>query len=201
MPNTKPSTTTQEALQDKIHRMQNRAWVDYAFYIGAVQGNIEQLASIEKMPGCCGIKVFMGSSTGDLLLYKDADLEKLLKLTRGNIALHCEDEDRMIERKHLALEAKDPKAHPLWRDETSAYMASHKIVELAKRLNRRVHILHVTTAREMEYLKQNKEHCSVEVTPQHLSFWAPDCYEKYGTLVQMNPPIRSKEHYDAFGEA
>jgi dihydroorotase len=133
MPNTTPSTTTLSALKDKLTRMKNRAYCDYAFYVGAASDNITELSHLEKQDGVCGIKIFMGSSTGNLLVADDYHLEKVLKNGKKRIAVHCEDEYRLKERKPLAIEAKNPSAHPIWRDEETALNATKRILEIAKK--------------------------------------------------------------------
>ncbi len=201
MPNTRPPTTTYELMQDKVDRLKNRAWVNVGFYGGASPENIQTIASLENHPSCCGIKIFMGSSTGTLLLDRDEWLEALLKNIRKRAAVHAEDENRLNERKHIALESKDPRSHPVWRDEQSALLAVQRIVGLAEKTNRQVHILHVTSQDEMEFLAKHKNNASVEVTPQHLLLSAPECYDRYGTKAQMNPPIRDERHRQALWKA
>jgi len=201
MPNTKPSTTDRFRLEEKLHIAWQHSFTDYAFYIGATKDNIQNLKLLSKIPGCCGIKTFMGSSTGSLLLYDKDDLEKLARTNhQATMAFHCEDEDRMIERNHIATTKKHPSAHPEWRDPTSALLATKRIVEIARKTGKRVHVLHVTTKQEMQYLRENKDIVSVEVTPQHLTLSAPDCYEELGTYAQMNPPIRTIDHQQALWE-
>ncbi len=206
MPNTKPSTTTAEAIQDKVNRMKNRAWCDFSFYVGAATDNISQLPELEKMPGTCGVKIFMGSSTGSLLVPDDFHLEKVLKNGRRRVAIHAEDEYRLKERFHLAQESGSPVSHPIWRDEESALIATKRIVEISKRTYRPIHLLHVSSYQEMQFLKKqkdlvSKELITVECLPQYLTLHAPDCYERLGTLAQMNPPIRSKEHSEGLWKA
>lgn len=200
MPNTKPATTSPEALADKLRRAKGRAWCDYAFFMGASSENAAELAEWERLPGCAGVKIFMGSSTGDLLVEGDADLEKVLRRGVRRVAVHCEDEPRMRERKAIAVEGGHPRFHPDWRDDVSAVMATERLLALAEKAGRRVHVLHVTTRQEIALLGEWKHLATAEVTPQHLSFDAPDCYERLGTLAQMNPPIRAKEHQDALWE-
>lgn len=197
MPNTKPSTTTLEALKDKLTRAKERTYCDYAFYIGAANDNISELAKLELEKGVCGIKIFMGSSTGSLLVEDDFHLEKILRAGKRRVSVHCEDEYRLKQRKQIAIDAKNPLAHPEWRDEETALNATKRLLTLAKKTFRPVHVLHVTTAQEIELLAKNKDLATVEVTPQHLTLFAPDCYEKLGTLAQMNPPIRDKHHMEA----
>ncbi len=201
MPNTKPNTVDTEQLRDKLDRAKGRASCDYAFFLGANSENAERLAEIENEKGCCGIKIFMGSSTGTLLVADDEGVFETLRHGRRRVAVHCEDEPRLLERKHIAEEAADPSAHPVWRDEESAFRATDRLLTLARRAGRRVHVLHVTTEEEMALLAQNKDVTTVEVTPQHLTLAAPDCYERLGTLAQMNPPIREARHRDALWRA
>ncbi len=195
MPNTKPSTATPEALAEKVARAHGRMWCDHAFYMGATAENADTLAAFEKVPGCCGVKVFMGASTGDLLVWDDPTLARVLSHGRRRVAIHAEDETRMRARKDLALIGK-PETHPVWRDDESALLATKRVIKLARAAKRRVHILHVTTPQELAYLSTHKDIASIEVTPQHLTLGGPDCYEQLGTYAQMNPPIRSMAHRD-----
>lgn len=197
MPNTKPATTTLEALKDKLNRAKNRTYTDHAFYVGASHDNIAELANLELEAGVCGVKIFMGSSTGSLLVEDDLHLEKILRSGKRRVAVHCEDEYRLRERKQIAIDAKNPIAHPEWRDEETALNATRRLLALAQKTFRPVHVLHVTSAKEIDLLSKNKDFATVEVTPQHLTLFAPDCYEKLGTLAQMNPPIRDKHHMEA----
>ncbi len=201
MPNTVPATTTQAALEEKFKRAHGRAWVNYAFFIGGSPENVEQLASLELLPGCPGIKIFMGSSTGSLLVEDDTTLEKIFRAGRRRVILHSEDEYRLRERKHLAIESKNPITHPIWRDELTALRSTERLLRLARLTGRKVHVLHVTTAEEMQLLAKNKDIASVEVLPQHLTLAAPECYERLGTLAQQNPPIRGQRHQDALWNA
>jgi dihydroorotase len=169
--------------------------------MGSADSNADQLGELEKLQGCCGVKVFMGSSTGSLLVQDDATLLKVLKSGRRRVAIHAEDEYRLIERKHLAEAEGHPRAHPIWRDEEVCLRATQRLIRLAREAKRRVHVLHVTTAEEMAFLAQHKDIATVEVLPQHLTLTAPECYERLGTLAQMNPPIRDKRHQDALWQA
>ena len=191
MPNTKPSTTTAKALKDKVDRAVNRMWCDFAFYMGASKRNAKNLHKLERLPGCCGIKIFMGSSTGDLLVSDDQTLATILANGTRRIAIHAEDEDRLNERKYLSEEG-GVAQHPVWRDSETAYRATDRILELARRTGRRIHVLHITTEKEMALLAAYKDVASVEVTPQHLILSAPECYQELGTYAQMNPPIRDE---------
>ncbi|MBL4800626.1 MAG: dihydroorotase [Emcibacter sp.] len=191
MPNTDPSTTTAKALNDKVKSATNRMWCDFAFYMGASKKNTKNLNKLERLPGCCGIKIFMGSSTGDLLVADDQALADILSNGTRRIAIHAEDEARLIERQYLSEEG-GVAQHPVWRDAKSAYLATERILDLARRTGRRIHVLHVTTENEMALLAAYKDVASVEVTPQHLTLSGPECYEELGTYAQMNPPIRGE---------
>lgn len=197
MPNTKPATTTAEALEDKLRRAAGRAFCDYAFYVGASADNIPALAELERLPGCAGVKIFMGSSTGDLLVEDDEALARILASGSRRVAVHCEDEARLRERKHLAEEAGRPHAHPEWRDVETAFRATERLIRLARKAGRRVHVLHVTSQEELQLLAAHRDLATVEVTPQHLTLRAPACYDILGTFAQMNPPIRSGRHQEA----
>lgn len=201
MPNTKPGTTTDVELKDKLKRAEGRTWTDHAFFLGAAGDNIAHLAEWERIPGCAGIKVFMGSSTGNLLVADDATLARVLAQGTRRVAIHCEDEGRLNERKHLAEEAGHPRAHHVWRDAETALRATRRLIRLAEAAKRRVHVLHVTTAEEMEFLADHKDLATVETTPQHLTLAAPECYERLGTYAQMNPPIREASHRAALWQA
>lgn len=201
MPNTNPLTVTKETLQEKVQIASQKAWVDFGFFVGATHDNIEELPQLEKLEGCCGVKIFMGSSTGSLLMDDDTDLERVFATAKGPIAVHCEDEQRLLQRKPIAEVAGNPLAHPDWRDEESAFIATEKVVRLSKKYDRPVHVLHISSKKEILFLAQNKDkNITVECTPQHLTLSAPDCYERLGTLAQMNPPVRSAEHTQALVE-
>ncbi|MCB0384326.1 MAG: dihydroorotase, partial [Bdellovibrionales bacterium] len=202
MPNTKPNTVSALDLADKMTRAQKRAWTHYAFYLGASTENIQRLAELEILPGCCGVKIFMGSSTGSLLVAEDEQLRQVLAAGKRRVAVHCEDEFRLKER--FSLVEKSPgrvDLHPEWRDVETALRATKRIVHLGHETGHPLHILHVTTAEEMEFLKGHKDICTVECTPQHLTLTAPECYERLGTLAQMNPPIREERHRQALWKA
>jgi len=201
MPNTNPSTTTGQALQEKIDRANGRAWCDFAFFVGAAKENVNRLAGLEQLPGCCGIKIFMGSSTGSLLVREKGLLRDVLQRGRRRIAVHSEDEDRLQERFEYARDGKKPYCHPVWRDEQTAILATEKILGLVRETRRRIHVLHVTTRQEMALLAEHKDLVTVEVTPQHLTLAAPDAYNRLGTLAQMNPPIRDEKHREGLWRA
>lgn len=195
MPNTKPNTDSEAAVADKLRRAHHRMWCDHAFYVGATNNNAEHLAELERLPGTAGVKIFMGASTGDLLVSDDANLARVLASGHRRVAIHAEDEFRMQERLGERV-AGDPSSHPVWRDDESAILATRRILRLAREARRRIHVLHVTTPAELELLGQNKDIATCEVTPQHLTLAGEEAYPAIGTYAQMNPPIRSGAHRD-----
>ncbi len=195
MPNTNPATTNKAEFQRKIDLAKNRMYCNHAFYFGATPTNQSELADLKGLDGCCGVKLFAGSSTGTLLVHKEEDIEKVFESTSKIVAVHSEDEDILNLRKKLR-EKGNVHSHPIWRDEECAISSTRKIVKIAKRLGKKAHILHITTKQEIDFLSQNKGDITFEITPQHLTMFAPDCYDKLGTYAQMNPPIREKSHYD-----
>jgi len=195
MPNTKPNTDTAEAVADKLARAKDRMWCDHAFYVGATAANAVHLHELERLPGTAGVKIFMGASTGDLLVSEDADLARVLANGYRRVAIHAEDEARMNARAGERIEG-DPSSHPVWRDDESAMLATRRIISLARKTGRRIHILHVTTPAELEYIAQHKDIATCEVTPQHLTLAGEDAYPRLGSYAQMNPPIRSAAHRD-----
>lgn len=195
MPNTIPLTTTEETLADKVRRAHHRMFCDFAFYVGGTRENIDDIPMLERLPASAGIKVFMGSSTGNLLVDDAKSLEHIIaKLTR-RAAFHAEDEDRLNARKGERIEG-DPSSHPIWRDVEAALMATKRLVGLAEKYRKRIHVLHISTADEMRFLADHKEWASVEVTPHHLTLVGPECYQRHGSYVQMNPPVRDQHHND-----
>ena len=201
MPNTNPSTTSQALLEDKLARARGRAWVDHAFFIGATADNAGSLGELEALPGCAGVKVFMGSSTGSLLVPDDATLTRVLASGRRRVAVHCEDEELLKAGRALLGENPKPAQHPFVRSAEAAFKATERLVTLAERLGRPVHVLHVTTRQEVEFLAAHRRLATFEITPQHLTLTAPECYEQLGTLAQMNPPIRDATHQAALWDA
>src|SRR5712672_1119407 len=193
MPNTQPTTTSAEALADKVNRARHRMHCDFAFFIGGTRENTQALPELERLPGCAGVKVFMGSSTGSLLVEDDEGVRNILKVIRRRASFHSEDEHRLNERKHLRVEG-DPRSHPVWRDEMAALMATQRLVKLAHETGKRIHVLHISTKEEIEFLRDHKDVASCEATPHHLTLVAPECYERLGTRAQMNPPVRSADH-------
>jgi dihydroorotase len=193
MPNTEPATTDGEALADKLSRAAGRMHCDHAFYVGGTHENIDWLGELERLPGCCGVKVFMGSSTGSLLVQDDEGVEQVLRHINRRAAFHSEDEYRLTERRPLARTG-DWTSHPEVRDAQSAIQSTERLVRIARSLGKRIHVLHVTTAQEIAFLAAHKDVASVEVTPQHLTLAGPEAYERLRGYAQMNPPIRGAEH-------
>ena len=200
MPNTNPTTTDAAALAAKVASARHRMHCDFAFFIGGTRENTRELGELERLPGCAGVKVFMGSSTGSLLVEDDEGVRNILKAIRRRASFHSEDEYRLNARKPLRVEG-DPRSHPVWRDEQAALQCTQRLVGLARETGRRVHVLHITTAQEMEFLKDHKDVASVEVTPHHLTLTAPDCYARLGAFAQMNPPVRDAAHREAIWRA
>ena len=195
MPNTNPTTTDTAAFADKLRRAHHRMHCDHAFYVGGTHENAGQLGELERIHGCCGVKVFMGASTGTLLIADDAGVAKVLKNVNRRATFHSEDEYRLAERRPLARED-DWTSHDFVRDAQTAIQSTHRLVRLAREAGKRIHVLHVTTREEIEFLAQNKDIATVELTPQHLTLVAPEAYERLKGLAQMNPPIRDQYHVD-----
>ena len=195
MPNTNPPTSSKVEFNKKLKLAKNRMYCNYAFYFGATPDNQNELASLEDLEACCGVKLFAGSSTGNLLVQHEADIEKVFKSTSKIVSVHSEDEEMLNMRKKL-IKKGDVHTHPLWRNAECAISSTRRIVRIAERYKKKAHILHVTTKEEIDFLSQHKGNITFEVTPQHLTFFAPSCYNKLGSYAQMNPPLRDKSHYD-----
>ena len=193
MPNTSPLTTSAETLADKVARARHRMHCDFAFWVGGTHENADQVAELERLPGAAGIKVFVGSSTGALLVEDDAGVRAILKNIRRRAAFHAEDEPMLRERKSLRV-PNDPASHPVWRSPEAALKATQRLVALAHETGARIHILHISTKEEMVYLADHKDVASCEVTPHHLTLDGTEAYARLGTLVQMNPPVRDAAH-------
>ena len=195
MPNTDPLTINEAAFTDKVKRGHHRMHCDFAFFIGGTRENVNDLPELERAPGCAGVKVFIGSSTGSLLVEDDESLRRIFKVIRRRAAFHAEDEYRLNERKHLRVEG-DPRSHPVWRDELAALMATQRLVKISRETGKRIHILHISTKEEIEYLREHKDLVTCEATPHHLTLVGPEDYVRLGTRVQMNPPVRDASHRD-----
>ena len=195
MPNTNPPTANKIEFQKKLDLAKNRMYCNYAFYFGATPDNANELADLKDLKGCCGIKLFAGSSTGNLLVQHEEDIEKVFKSSSKVVSVHSEDEEILNMNKKLIKDG-DVHSHPIWRSEECAISSTRRIVRIAERYKKKAHILHVTTKQEIDFLSQHKGNITFEITPQHLTIYAPDCYNKLGTYAQMNPPLRDKTHYD-----
>jgi len=200
MPNTNPPTTNPMAIEDKLSRALHRMHCDHAFYVGGTEENADDLPELEQMRGVCGVKVFMGSSTGNLLVAGDEGVRKILSRIRRRAAFHSEDEYMMRERRELA-ELGKVETHPVWRDVETAVSCTRRLLGIAKDLGALVHVLHISTEDELPLLAKCKDFATVEVLPQHLTISAPECYEEWGTLAQQNPPIREARHREGLWKA
>ncbi len=195
MPNTNPPTANLVEFEKKLKAAKNRMHSNYAFYFGATPSNTDQLAQLKNVEGCCGVKLFAGSSTGNLLVDKEADIEKVISRSDRVVSIHSEDEDIIKLRKKFIRKG-DVHSHHEWRNVECAMSSTRRVVKIAERYNKKIHVLHVTTKDEVDFLAMHKKNVTFETTPQHLTLYAPDCYDKLGTYAQMNPPLRGKEHYD-----
>ena len=200
MPNTNPPTSTFKEFNNKLNAAKNRMLCNYAFYFGATPDNMKELASVNTLEGCCGVKLFAGSSTGNLLVSKEKDIEKVISNSSKIISVHSEDENILLSRKKFIKEG-DVTSHPIWRNEECALESTKRVVRIAQKYKKKIHILHVTTKQEIDFFSEKRENVTFEITPQHLTLYAPDCYEKLKTFSQMNPPIRSKDHHDRLWDA
>ncbi|NHK28952.1 dihydroorotase [Parvularcula flava] len=200
MPNTKPLTTTASAIEDKLTRAKGRMRCDHAFYAGATHDNARDLAELEMLPGVSGVKIFMGASTGDLLIADDEGVREVLKHGQRRVAIHSEDEETLRANAPLAREG-DWTSHPEVRSWQAALRCTERLIALARETKRRIHVLHISTADEIPILTANKDLVTCEILPQHLTLEAPDCYERLKGYAQMNPPIRDARHREALWKA
>ena len=200
MPNTNPPTSTFKEFNNKLSAARNRMFCNYAFYFGATPDNMKELASVNTLEGCCGVKLFAGSSTGNLLVSQEKDIEKVISNSSKIISVHSEDENILLSRKKFIKEG-DVTSHPIWRNEECALESTKRVVGLAQKHKKKIHILHVSTKEEIDFFSEKRDGVTFEITPQHLTLYAPDCYENLKTFSQMNPPLRSKDHYDRLWDA
>lgn len=194
MPNTSPSITDAGRLTWKQSYVEQAAWCDMGLYVGGTKTNIAALAELETGRGVCAIKVFAGSSTGDLMIEDDENLERVMRSGRRRIAYHSEDEYRLQARKPMFKSGDPYVRHMEWRDEECAFLGTRRLMALARKTGRAAHILHVSTAEELEYLKDYRDVATVEVLVNHLTQVAPECYETLKGFGVMNPPIRGERH-------
>ncbi len=198
MPNTRPLTTTQAMLDDKLQRAAEKCLVNYGFFIGATVANLPDLQQAGPTPG---IKIFMGSMHGDLLVDQDAALEAIFATGDRLIAVHAEDQNRIRQRREQFAGMSDPAIHSQIQDNQAALLATQTALRLSRKYQRRLHILHLSTAEEAELLRRDKPAwVTVEVTPQHLLL-NTDAYARIGTLAQMNPPLRSPHDNEVLWQA
>ena len=197
MPNTVPSITGAEQVAWKQGYVESVAWCDMGLYVGAAKSNVADLAALELKAGVCGVKVFAGSSTGDLLVEDDATLEAVMRSGRRRISYHSEDEYRLQARKPLFKLGDPYSSHAVWRDEECAFLGTRRLMALARKTGRPAHILHVSTAEELGYLAGYRDVATVELLVNHLTQWGPEAYERLGGMAVMNPPIRGRRHYEA----
>ena len=193
MPNTSPNATNRLALEEKIASAAKKTVTHHGFFIGATTNNVSDLQSVQGMDGICGIKIFMGSSTGDLLVHEQKHLENIFANTGGIIATHAEDEIRLQSRISEFKHRTDIAAHAECRDIECALIATKRATALAKDHSHRLHIVHLTSGKEADWLSSKKgDLITTEVCTQHLTFDQDDV-EKLGVRALMNPPIRYTE--------
>jgi dihydroorotase len=198
MPNTSPSITDAERLARKQAYLEGgAAWCDMGLYVGGTKTNIPELAALELGRGVCAIKIFAGSSTGDLLVEDDEHLEQVMRSGRRRIAYHSEDEYRLQARRRLFKTGDPFVTHMHWRDEETAFLGTRRLIALARKTGRHAHILHVSTAEEFAYLRDCRDVATCEVLVNHLTQVAPEAYETLGGYAVMNPPIRDARHHEA----
>ena len=198
MPNTNPLTINQAALNDKLTRAAQKSFVNFGFFIGATAENLPDLQTATPTPG---IKIFMGSMHGDLLVDQESALDRIFATGTRLIAVHAEDQSRIAQRRQEFVGITDPAIHSVIQDNQAALNATQLALKLSKKYQRRLHILHLSTAEEAELLRQDKPAwVTAEVTPQHLLLNTGD-YEKLGSLIQMNPPIRSVHDNEVLWQA
>ena len=200
MPNTNPPTSTFKEFNNKLSAARNRMFCNYAFYFGATPNNMKELAAVDTLKGCCGVKLFAGSSTGNLLVSQEKDIEKVISNSSKIISVHSEDENILLSRKKYIKDG-DVHSHPIWRNEECALESTKRVVRIAQKYKKKIHILHVTTKQEIDFFSEKRDNVTFEITPQHLTIYAPDCYDNLKTFSQMNPPLRSKDHYDRLWDA
>jgi dihydroorotase len=199
MPNTKPTTTSATTLADKVARARHRMYCDFAFYVGGTRENLDHISELENCEGSAGIKVFAGSSTGDLLVEDDAGLDAIISRIHRRAAFHSEDEMRLRARVNHQVPG-NAASHPIWRDEEAARLCTARLLRIARKHQKRIHVLHISTAEELPLLAAHRDVATVEVTPHHLTLSADD-YDRLGTKLQMNPPVRDARHRKALWAA
>jgi dihydroorotase len=197
MPNTSPAVTDAETLAWKQDYVDRVSYTDFGIYVGATKQNIAALAGLERASGVCAIKVFAGSSTGDLMVEDDANIEAVMRAGTRRIAFHSEDEYRLQDRRKLFEKGESHRRHMEWRDPECAFLGTRRIMALARKTGRPAHIVHVSTEEEYDYLRDFRDVATAEVLVNHLTQIGPDCYDQLGGYAVMNPPIRDQRHFDA----
>jgi dihydroorotase len=197
MPNTSPAIVDAASIAWKQAYVPGQSYCDFGLYVGATKQNADTLGGLESMDGVCAIKVFAGSTTGDLLVEDDATIERVLRAGRRRVAFHSEDEYRLQARRPLFHSGMPYATHMAWRDAECAALGTRRIVALARKTGRPCHIVHVSTEEEFAFLPAHRDIATCEVLLNHLTQIGPECYERLGGYAVMNPPIRSKRHYDA----
>jgi len=200
MPNTQPPLVDAAALAERLRLAKGCMHVDYAFWLGATRSNGNWLRRAERQDGVAGVKLFMGSSTGDLLVDDDAGVEEVLAAGRRRVAVHAEDEARLRQRAGMRLAGK-PESHSVWRDAEAARKAVERLLSLARRHRRPVHVLHVSAKDELPLLAAGRDLATAEATPHHLTLAAESAYPRLGARAQVNPPIRGRAHRAALWAA
>tara|TARA_A100000164_G_scaffold53816_1_gene42399 strand:+ start:142 stop:1458 length:1317 start_codon:yes stop_codon:yes gene_type:complete len=194
MPNTNPATINSKLLEEKFKIAEKSSVANFSFFLGATPNNIDE---IKNLKGNCGVKIFMGSSTGDLLVDRDSDIEQIFKYCNKVIAIHSEDEQVLNE---TAKTIKNPnfRDHPNMRPVKAAVTSTNKAINFALKYEKKLHVLHLSTSEEVKIIRKIKNTGLVtsETTPQHLLLSAPDIYNDIGSYAQMNPPIREKYHQE-----
>ncbi|WP_345822568.1 dihydroorotase [Methylobacterium fujisawaense] len=194
MPNTVQPIADTERLAWKRDYVAGRSWCDIGLYVAGTKANIDALAALERVPGVCAVKVFAGSSTAALMIEDDAHLERAMRAGHRRMAFHSEDEDRLQARKPLFGRGQPYRTHMEWRDPECAFLGTRRLMALARKTGRATHILHVSTAEELAYLRDFRDVATLEVLVNHLTQVAPDCYDTLGGFGVMNPPIRDERH-------
>ncbi len=197
MPNTDPAIDTLDRLAQKRIHATRESWCDIGLYVAGTKGNVADLAALEAADGVCAIKVFAASTRPELLVDDDAALERVMRAGRRTIAYHSEDEPRLQARRRMFRSGEPHRRHMDWHDVECAALGTRRILALARRTGRPAHILHVSTAEELDLLRDHRDIASVEVLVNQLTQIGPDCYDRLGGYAVMNPPIRDRRHFDA----
>lgn len=195
MPNTIPNTTTQAILEEKLAIAAQKSLVNYGFYIAATQDNLEELKNARRTPG---IKIFVGSSTGNLLVDDQEVLESIFEQTTLGIAIHAEDETTVRANGERVGDSTDVRDHSRVRDHAAAEICTRRLTELAERFKHHLQVMHISTGAELPYMKS--EHVTAEVCVHHLLMNVDD-YDRLGTFAQMNPSLKTREDNEALWEA